>query len=126
DGLAYLTDLDTGMPYLASIDSYVQIVRDKSMLRRIATAAQNLVDRALLAEDDPAAILVHADSILARLAQADDSLPSWENPGEIIRGYPGGLKSFITPSRGGAGVQLPWPKINSTLCGVQPGDLMLI
>lgn len=126
DGVAYLTDLDTGMPHLASIDSYVQIVRDKSMLRRIAILAENLRDRALLAEDHPAAILAHADSILARLSEADDSLPIWKNPGEIIGSYPGGLKSFITPLRGGSGVRLPWPKVNATLCGVQPGDLMLI
>jgi replicative DNA helicase len=125
DGLSYLTDLDTGLPLLASIDSYVRIVREKSILRQIALAAHNLMERALLADDDPAAILTHADSILASL-MPDGSLASWENPGEIIRSYPGGLKSFITPSRGGTGVQLPWPIINSTLCGLQPGDLMLV
>ena len=53
DGLSYLVSLDDGLPHISNLDSYVKIVRDKAMLRRIAVASQQLMNRALMAEDDP-------------------------------------------------------------------------
>src|SRR5580698_3384674 len=54
DGLSYLVSLDDGLPQISNLDSYVRIIRDKVTLRRIAMASQHLMNRALLAEEDPA------------------------------------------------------------------------
>src|SRR6266481_858652 len=35
DGITYLVSLDEGLPALANLDSYVRIVKDKAILRRI-------------------------------------------------------------------------------------------
>jgi replicative DNA helicase len=35
DGITYLVSLDEGLPTLANLDSYVGIVKDKAILRRI-------------------------------------------------------------------------------------------
>src|SRR5258708_35965739 len=35
DGLSYLVSLDDGLPQIFNLDSYIRIVRDKSLLRRI-------------------------------------------------------------------------------------------
>jgi hypothetical protein len=67
DGLSYLVSLDDGLPHIAHLDSYVRIIRDKAALRRIAIAAQYMMTRALLAEEDPAEVLKAAESILAGL-----------------------------------------------------------
>lgn len=50
DGVSYLVSLDDGLPNLASIDSYVRIVREKSTLRRIVYSAQHLETQALTGE----------------------------------------------------------------------------
>src|SRR3982751_231057 len=47
DGLSYLIDLDNGLPQLFALDSYVRIVKDKSIMRRIVFTAQSLIERAL-------------------------------------------------------------------------------
>src|SRR4029077_10596840 len=60
DGLSYLVSLDDGLPHISNLDSYVKIVRDKSTLRRIAVASNQLMNRALLAEDEPDQILAGA------------------------------------------------------------------
>ena len=51
DGLSYLISLDDGLPHISNLDSYVKIVQDKATLRRIAVASQQLMNRALMAED---------------------------------------------------------------------------
>lgn len=125
-GLGYLSDLDTGIPQLSSIDSYISIVREKSTLRQICYAAQSLMNRAMSAQDDPGDIIGSADTILSQLTQRSASQAEWQNPGQVIDNYPGGLKALITPTRGGSGIQLPWPQVNTMLCGLQPGDLALV
>src|SRR5215470_4003787 len=42
DGLSYLVSLDDGLPQLFNLDSYIRIVKDKSMLRRMIFAGQKM------------------------------------------------------------------------------------
>ena len=53
DGLSYLVSLDDGLPQIFALDSYVKIVKDKSVLRRIVFASQKLIDRCLLGRRNP-------------------------------------------------------------------------
>ena len=45
DGLGYLVSLDEGLPQIYNLDSYVRIVKDKALLRRLTFASQKLIDR---------------------------------------------------------------------------------
>src|SRR5207253_2558970 len=45
DGLTYLVSLDDGLPQIPNLDSYIRIVKDKSILRRIIFASQHLMNR---------------------------------------------------------------------------------
>src|SRR5262245_47731000 len=45
DGLSYLASLDEGLPQFSNIESYIWIVKEKTALRRLISAAQNLVNR---------------------------------------------------------------------------------
>ena len=53
DGLSYLVSLDDGLPLIPNLDSYFRIVKDKALLRRIIFASQHMMNRALLAEEQP-------------------------------------------------------------------------
>ena len=53
DGLSYLVSLDDGLPQIPNLDSYIRIVKDKSILRRIISASQHMMNRCLMAEEDP-------------------------------------------------------------------------
>ena len=70
DGLTYLVSLDDGLPHISNLDAYVKIVRDKAMLRQIAIAAQQVMNRALMAEEDPQQVLAGAEETLLRLGEA--------------------------------------------------------
>src|SRR5579864_5384607 len=53
DGLSYLVSLDDGLPHVTNLDSYIRIVKDKAVLRRIIFASQNMMNRCLLGEEEP-------------------------------------------------------------------------
>jgi replicative DNA helicase len=61
DGLGYLVSLDDGLPEIANLESYIRIVKDKATLRKLIFAAQKVINRCLLGEDEPDEILSSAE-----------------------------------------------------------------
>src|SRR5215510_15292058 len=61
DGLSYVVSLDDGLPYISNLDSYIRIVKDKAVLRRIIFASQNIMNRCLMDEEEPDVILAGAE-----------------------------------------------------------------
>jgi len=66
--LSYLVSLDDGMPRIPHLDSYLRILRKKSILRRIIIATQEAMVQSTLETAEPAAILA---SHMARLTELD-------------------------------------------------------
>ncbi|HYW46811.1 MAG TPA: DnaB-like helicase N-terminal domain-containing protein [Bryobacteraceae bacterium] len=57
DGLSFLISLTEGMPYVAHLDSYVRILRNKSTLRRTIFESQKVMNECLLETAAPDEIL---------------------------------------------------------------------
>jgi replicative DNA helicase len=125
DGLSYLVSLDDGLPHIANLDSYVKIVRDKALLRRIAVAAQQLMNRALMAEDDPQQIIAGAEETLLRLgeSQSDKGLMT---PLQVIQNYEGGLNAFLDPSKRIKGISTGFTKLDEMTGGLHAGELIIV
>ena len=70
DGLSYLVSLDDGLPRIPNIDSYLRIVKDKSVLRRIIFASQHMMNRCLAGEEEPDQILAGAEETLLKLGES--------------------------------------------------------
>src|ERR1700683_4120070 len=70
DGLTYLVSLDDGLPQIPNLDSYIRIVKDKAVLRRIIFASQHMMNRCLLGEEEPSEILAGAEETLLKLGDS--------------------------------------------------------
>ena len=125
DGLSYLVSLDDGLPRISNLDSYIKIVRDKATLRRIAVASQQLMNRALLAEDDPEEILAGAEQTLLQLGESrtDKGLAT---PLQVIQGYEGGLNAFLDPSKRIKGISTGFTKLDEMTGGLHAGELIIL
>jgi len=125
DGLSYLVSLDEGLPALANLDSYVRIVKDKATLRRIIFTSQQLIDRCLLAEEEPDEILASAEEGLIKLgdARTKDALAS---PKRIIEEYDGGLNVFLDPSQRMKGLGTGFLKLDEMTGGLHAGELVIL
>lgn len=127
DGLGYLADLDTGMPLIARLDRYVEILVEKAALRRIALVCQNALSRALIAEETAADIIASARSAFNGI-ETNRQSASWMDFESTVRAYGGTFEDFISPSRNAAdrGIQSPWRPVNDCISVIQPGDLFLL
>lgn len=124
-GLSYLVTLDDGLPQILNLDSYVRIVQDKSLLRRIVFAAQNVTARCLLQEDAPDEILAGAGETLLKLGQtrAESGLASLR---QIVEDFPGGLQALCGEGIKSRGLATGFARYDSLTGGLQPGELTII
>lgn len=125
DGLTYLVSLDDGLPAISNLDSYVRIVKDKSVLRRIIFNSQKLIDRCVLGEEEPEQILSSAEESILKLGEsrAKDALAS---PGRIISEFEGGLNAFLDPSKRIKGMSTGFLKLDEMTGGLHGGELIII
>jgi replicative DNA helicase len=125
DGLGYLVSLDDGLPLLPNLNSYVDIVRAKSALRKIAITASQVMNRAIMAEDDPAEILASANAGLLAIAQ-EDTRSGPVIAAEIIDNYPGGINTLLDPTKQRRGISTGFTKYDDMTGGLRGGELTIV
>ncbi len=69
-GAAYLASLTDGVPLgtTASVNEYARIVKEKSIIRRLINASNNVITRALEGTDDPQTLIDLAQSQVLEIA----------------------------------------------------------
>ena len=125
DGLTYLVSLDEGMPEIANLDSYIRIVKDKSALRKMIFAAQKVIDRCLIGEEEPDEILAGAEETLLKLGEARSG-DQLQNSATIIEQFPGGINAFLDPSRRVSGLSTGFTKFDEMTGGLHGGELIIL
>ncbi len=125
DGLSYLVSLDDGLPQLHNLDSYVAIVKEKSLLRRIITVSQDTINRCLATEEDPKQILGAVEDAFMRLSdvQAKNSLST---PAQILTEYDGGINAFLDTSKRIKGITTGFLKFDEMTGGLREGELFIL
>jgi len=125
DGVSYLVSLDEGLPALTNLESYIGIVKDKATLRRIIFTSQKLIDRCLLAEEEPDQILASAEESLLKLgdSRAQDALM---NPRRILDEFDGGINAFLDPSKRIKGLSTGFLKLDEMTGGLHEGELVIL
>ena len=125
DGLSYLVSLDDGLPQLYNLDSYVSIVKEKSLLRRIITVSQDTINRCLACDEDPKQILGAVEDAFIKLGdvQARNALSS---PAQIITEYEGGINSFLDTSKRIKGISTGFLKFDEMTGGLREGELFIL
>ncbi len=125
DGLTYLVSLDDGLPQIPNLESYIRIVKDKAVLRRIIFASQHMMNRAMLAEEEPGEILAGAEETLLKLG--DSRVKSGLiNASQILQDYEGGISAFLDPSKRIKGISTGFAKLDEMTGGMHGGDLIII
>jgi replicative DNA helicase len=125
DGLSYLIQLDNGLPQLFNLESYITIVKKKSLLRHIIFSSQKLIDRCLIAEEEPEEILAGAEETLLKLGESS-AKQTLVNPGQIIRDFEGGLSVFLDPSKRIKGIGTGFRKLDEMTAGLHEGELIIL
>jgi replicative DNA helicase len=125
DGLSYLVSLDDGLPELHNVESYVGIVKEKALLRRIITVSQDTINRCLGAEEEARNILGAVEDAFMKLGdvQSKNALAS---PAQIITEYDGGLNAFLDTSKRVKGISTGFLKFDEMTGGLREGELIIL
>jgi replicative DNA helicase len=125
DGLSYLVSLDDGLPHIPNLESYIRIVKDKAILRRIVFASQNMMNRCLLGEEEPDEILAGAEETLLKLGDSR-AKSGLANAAQILEDYEGGINAFLDPSKRITGISTGFTKLDEKTSGLHRGDLFIL
>ena len=116
-GLSYIVSLDEGMPAISNIDSYIRIVKDNSIRRRLIFAGQAAVESAIRGEESVTNLLVSASRSISGL-EVDNGIASELLSIEQIFDANGGVQNFFTNTIN-PGVSTGFPQIDDMWLGFQ-------
>ena len=125
DGLSYLVSLDDGLPQLHNLDSYVEIVKEKSLLRRIIRVSQDTINRCLAGDEEPKQILGGVEEAFIKLGDMP-SRNSLASPAQIITEYAGGINAFLDTSKRLKGLSTGFLKFDEYTGGLREGELFIL
>ena len=126
-GLGYLSDLDTGLPTLYGLDSYLRILRDQSTLRSAALACHSVAER-LCAPGAGLQEIRDAEDILRQLSARGERQLSLMSFAEHMQ-EPHALDRLLHAEKfGSESIPTPWPSLNEILSngGFLPGQLVIL
>lgn len=124
-GVDYLTDLAADIPILASVKQYAEIVREKSMLRRLGAASRETIREIAEGSLIPAEIIDRAEKRVFDIGEKliDQDFLSME---ELV-GL--GLKEFEKLNESSShvtGLSTGFDKLDSMTTGLHGGELVII
>jgi replicative DNA helicase len=125
DGLSYLVSLDDGLPQLYNVESYVNIVREKALLRRIITVSQDTINRAMTGDEAPTNILGAAEDAFMKMGDVGTK-NALASPAQIISEYDGGVNAFLDTSKRIKGISTGFLKFDEMTGGLREGELFIL
>jgi replicative DNA helicase len=124
-GLSYVVSLDDGLPQAPNIDSYIRILKEKAVPRRIIFASRHMMNRCLTGEEEPEEILAEAEETLLKLGEARIT-SGLLHAGQILERYEGGINTFLDPSKRIKGISTGFAKFDELTGGLHDSDLVIL
>jgi replicative DNA helicase len=125
DGLSYLVSLDDGLPQLYNLESYVTIIKEKALLRKIIAVSRDTIDRCYASQDEARQILGTVEDAFMKLGDLQ-SKSSLSTPAQIISEYDGGINAFLDTSKRIKGISTGFLKFDEMTGGLREGELFIL
>ncbi len=126
-GMTYLVDLAQNTPSAANVRSYAEIVRERSILRHLISATNDIQKDAF----QPAGrksrdILDEAEQRIFRIAEQGATRTGPRNVNELLKNSADRLHELMKSSSPLTGMATGFSDLDNMTCGLQPGDLIII
>jgi len=124
-GAAYITSLLDGVPDRPSIEHYIKIVRDKSLLRGLIHAATAAIARASEQSDPAEEILNDTEAQIFQLSEKRIG-GGFMGVQEIVRESFGSVDALLQRGRRITGLETHYVDLDDKTSGFQKSDLIII
>ncbi len=122
-GIGYIVGLDDGLPEHPQIGGYVDRLHDAALRRGMILRAHQLASRAADETQSADEVLAAFGAVATDLAQATSESRRPISTRDMIQ-VEG--PTALLESRRHRGLKLPWPKLDSDLAGLGPGQLVVL
>lgn len=116
-GTAYLNECLEALPAVEHAEYYLDLVRQKHILRRIVEESQGLENAARTTERGDELI----QTVTGRFAEIIDAVSAKKTLKSIIQTVIDKWKGAHAEKKGFTGLPTPWDTLNEITCGLQPG-----
>ncbi|HLW78633.1 MAG TPA: replicative DNA helicase, partial [Terriglobia bacterium] len=126
-GAVYLASLVDGVPIgnFASVGEYARIVKEKSLLRRLIGASNNVIARCFEGNEDPEVLIDLAQSEIFQIA-GEKVQSGFRGVHEIVKESFGIIDALFDRGQRITGVETGFVDLDNMTSGFQPGELIII
>ncbi len=126
-GAAYLASLMDGVPAgnYSIVSEYSRIIREKSLIRRLITASNNVISRCLEGIDDPETLIDQAQSQILEIAEQKVQT-GFLGVHDIVKSSFGTIDVLFDRGRHLTGVETGFVDLDNLTSGFHPGELVVI
>jgi replicative DNA helicase len=124
-GVSYLASLTEGLPRRISIEDYVRIVKDKSLLRQLIGICSNAITRAADQSDDALDVLNAAESALLTVTE-NGITNGFAGIPEIVRDSFGTIDNLYKQGKEITGLATHFNEFDRMTSGLQHSELTII
>lgn len=124
-GITYITEISNSVPTTANISSYIQIVEDKSTLRKLIRTSTEIIEQSYNKQDNVEAVMDLAEKKIFGLSQTKNS--SDFEPMNVVleRGFLE-IERIFNNKGDTTGVPSGFKDLDDKTSGFQSGDMVLI
>jgi replicative DNA helicase len=124
-GPAYLASLFDGVPRFSNIESYIKIVKGRSMLRKLITSSNQIMAMAFDDEEEPEVILDKAERMILAIAE-DRIKQGFVHIGEVASKQLTVIEEIAGHQQLITGIATGFADLDYMTSGLQRGDLIII
>ncbi len=125
-GVAYLSSLTDGTPRRSSIEHYVRLVRDKSLMRSVVRAANTIMQSALDQSDTAADVLDQAEAEIFNLSENRSQQDLVSLSQVAMESFGGNLDKLYERGKRITGLETHYSDLDDLTSGLQRKELIII
>lgn len=124
-GEDYIRTLSEAVPDALNVKDYARIVKEKSILRQLISAAGEISESAYSEQESVSSILDHAENLIFKIAQGRDT-QNFKHIREVLQDVYGHLQELRTNAEATQGTKTGFSLLDRVLAGMGKSDLVLI
>ena len=124
-GVVYIASLLDGVPRVSNVEHYANIIREKSLLRRLVHSANEILVRSFSDEENPGHLLEAAEKAIFEIGQEKIRGGFVELP-EILAATYKHIAALHERKELVTGLPTGFTELDQLLSGLQPSDLIII
>jgi replicative DNA helicase len=126
-GAGYLAALTDGIPIgvSASIEEYSRIIKEKSLVRRLINASNNVITRCFEGVDDPETLIDLAQGQIFEIGEKRTQ-SGFLGIHEIVKSSFGTLEELLDRGNRVTGIETGFIELDNMTSGFQPGELIIL